>query len=82
VLFAWFADTTTGLLRARNTAAPSDVAFADGEGYITEKRSATGPAEEGIRPQQPYRLATEAKRGYFGSNGIRPGSRAVFVPSP
>ena len=80
VLFVRSADTTD-TFRASGTVAPSDVAFADAQGLITEVRSVDEPTQE-VRPQQPYRLAIVAERGFYEKNGVRPGSRAIFSIPP
>jgi uncharacterized membrane protein (UPF0127 family) len=80
VLFVWPADTTDPF-RAGGVTTPSEVAFIDAQGVITEIRPVTRPAQE-VQPQQPYRLAIEANRGFFERNGIRPGNHAVFALPP
>ena len=80
VLFVWSADTADPF-RVSGTSAPSGVAFADASGMITEVRSVAGPTQE-VRPQQPYRLAIAAERGFYEKNGVSPGSRAVFAVAP
>jgi tetratricopeptide (TPR) repeat protein len=63
VLFVYSADTTDPF-RASGVAGPSEVAFVDSSGHITEVRSVAGPTQE-VRPQQPYRLAIVAQRAVF-----------------
>jgi tetratricopeptide (TPR) repeat protein len=85
VLFVGSADTTDPFrgsdLARYGVAGPSDVAFADAQGRITEIRSVAGPTGE-VRPQQPYRLAIVAERGFYEEQGVRPGHRAVFAVPP
>jgi tetratricopeptide (TPR) repeat protein len=80
VLLVW-PDDAADPLRAEGTTDPADVAFADADGNVTEVASLGGPDEE-ARPRRPYRLAMEAKRGFFEEHGIGPGDRAVFAASP
>jgi len=81
VLFVW-PEITTDPFWMETMAAPSDVAFIDPQGKVSEVRSLVQPNQKNIPNQQGYRLAIGANLGYFETNSIRPGRQAVFSVAP
>jgi hypothetical protein len=69
---------TTDPVRASGVAGPSEVAFVDAQGFITEVQGVAGSTQE-VRPQEPYRLAIVAEQGYYEKNGVSPGVGVRFA---
>lgn len=79
VLYAWSTDVRTPVSAPGGSAAAKDITFLNGNGEILAIKRLTSSGAETVQPSGSYRLAIEAKSGFFEKNGIRLANRVVFA---
>jgi uncharacterized membrane protein (UPF0127 family) len=66
----------------QNVPAPLDIAFAKDDGRIFAILRMEPSPTALYGPMEPFRWAVEARRGFYESQGIRPGRARLRIPAP
>ncbi|MGI9050740.1 MAG: O-antigen ligase family protein [Rubrobacteraceae bacterium] len=79
VLYAWSTNARAPFYASGGASPAVDIAFLNGNGEILAIKQLSSSGAETVQPTGSYRLAIEARRGFFEKNGIGPSDRAIFA---